>query len=155
MIDRSPLSCRLAYFSGPANAYGAAAPPRPTAAAPAAARSSSFRLVMRAVASGRPRSGSGMPLLSFPFRRLAEGASRETGDEAVEERVVEQRERDAGDQDRSHDRGPVEQVAADHVGGDGRRERPLARAGDEGDRVDVLVDDELEREDDDGQDPGQ
>src|SRR5712691_11588820 len=101
---RSPLSQRPLCLSGPANEYGAAAPPTARAPAPIPARFSSSRLLS--------------PLLSdiYALLSLAERSAGEPCDEPVQEQVVHQRERDAGDQDRGHDRRPVEEVAADQVG---------------------------------------
>src|SRR5438105_1090481 len=141
MIERSPFRCLCLYFSGPANEYGAVAPAAPTAAAPTPARLSSSRRLIR----------SDMPP-SFRYR-LAEGSASEAGDEPIQEQVVDERQRDARDQDRGHDRGPVVEIAADQLGRYGDRQRAAGRARDESDRVQELVDDEREREDDDRQDP--
>src|SRR5712691_400172 len=102
MIERSPLSCRFLNFIGPANENGADAPDTPTAAAPIPALFSSSRLL------------SLLSDIDPPF--LAERSACEPRDEPVEERVVDERQGNARDQDRSHDPGPVEQVAADEVG---------------------------------------
>src|SRR5436305_458002 len=126
MMLRSPLSQRPLYLSGPANEYGAAAPPTARAPAPTPARFSSSRLL-------RPFPAD------IPSSFLAERSAGEPCDEAVEERVVDERQRDARDEDRGHDRGPVEEVAPDQIGRDARRERALVRAGDERDGVDELV----------------
>src|SRR5205085_149715 len=95
------------------------------------------------------------PTFPPPFGLLAEGTTREPLDEAVEERVVEQSERDARDERRRHQRLPEEHVAADQVVRYPRRHRALRRRRDERERVDELVDAEREGEDDDGQDPRQ
>src|SRR5712691_4830969 len=96
MIERSPLSCRCLYFIGPANENGAAVPETPTAAAPIPAFFSSSRLV------------SLLPDIDPPSFRLAERSAGEPRDEPIEERVVDQCQRDARDEDRAHDPGPVE-----------------------------------------------
>ena len=62
---------------------------------------------------------------SFRFGRLAERPAGEPGDEAVEERVVDQGQRDGRDQDRGHDPGPVVEVAADQVGRNADRQRAV------------------------------
>src|SRR5918999_3086731 len=92
--------------------------------------------------------------MCYPLSRASpECAARKTLDEAVEEDVVEQSDRDAGDERGSEQPLPEEDVAADQLGwhadGDGLR----VRARDEGERVDELVEGEREREDDDGEDP--
>src|SRR6266536_719664 len=62
-------------------------------------------------------------ITSSPLR-LAERSTGEALDEPVQERVVEQRERDAGNQRRRHQRLPVEDVADDQIGRDpGQRDR--------------------------------
>src|SRR5262249_27854638 len=141
---RSPLSARLEYRSGPANENGAAAPATPRAAAPAPAFLSSSRRLRTSLVSDMT------PLISF---RLTERSAGEPGDEAVEEDVVEEREWNARDQDRGHDPGPVEEIAADQVGRDPDRQRAVRRARDERDRVQKLVQYEREGEDRNGQDP--
>src|SRR5487761_792087 len=138
-----PLSQRPVYLCGPANANGAPAPAAPTATAPAPAFFSRSRLLSRPSSDMNP-----------PFRALAECAAREAGDETVEERVVDEGERNARDQDRGHDPRPVVEVAANEIRRHADRQRPVGRAGDERDRVHELVDDEREREDDDSEDPG-
>src|SRR5713226_465678 len=152
MMERSPFSQRPLYLCGPANENGAAAPETPTAAAPTAAFFSSSRLSRR---------GSSLPLSSLvsgmrpPFKgRLAERSAGESGDEPIQERVVDEGQRNAWNQDRGHDPGPVEQVAADQIRRHADGESAVGRARDERDRVDELVHDEREREDDDGEDPG-
>src|SRR4029078_797546 len=142
MIERSPLRCRFLNFIGPANENGAAAPDTPTAAAPIPAFFSSSRLV------------SLLSDIDPPFVRLAERSTCEPGDESVEERVVDQRQWNARDQDRGHDHRPVEEVAANQIGRHADGESPVLRTRDERDRVDELVDDEREREDEDGEDAG-
>src|SRR3954465_3180714 len=104
MIERSPFSHRPVCRSGPANEYGAAAPAAPSAAAPAAAFLTSSRLVRRRSSNPEPPFP---PSIAPPFR-LAECPSGEPGDEPVQKRVVDERQRDARDQDRGHDPGPVE-----------------------------------------------
>src|SRR4051794_3456949 len=104
MIERSPLSCRFLYFIGPANENGAAAPETPTAAAPIPAFFSSSRLV------------SLLSDIDPPPVRLADPPAGEAGDESVEERVVDQCQWNARDQDRGHDPGPVEEVTTDEIG---------------------------------------
>src|SRR2546423_290738 len=79
-------------------------------------------------------------LLSLP-----KCASRKTGDEAVEKRVVEQRERDTRDQRRRHQRLPEIDVPADQLERHPRRDRPRVGRGDERDRVNELVHAERER----------
>src|SRR6267378_7772588 len=121
MIERSPFRCRFLNFIGPANENGAAAPEAPTAAAPIPAFFSSSRLLS-------------LPSdIDPPF--LAECSACEPRDEPVEERVVDECQRDARDEDRAHDPGPVEQVAADQIGRNADRQRTVGRARDEGDRV--------------------
>src|SRR5947207_3129753 len=101
MIERSPFRCRFLNFIGPANENGAAAPEAPIAAAPTPAFLSSSRLLS-------------LPSdIDPPF--LAERSACEPRDEPIEERVVDEGERDAGDQDRAHDPRPVVEVAADQV----------------------------------------
>src|SRR5437868_9069919 len=101
---RLPLSQRPLYFIGPANEYGAAAPAALTATAPAPAFFSSSRLLIR------PSSDMNPPSL------LAECSSCEACDEPVQERVVDECERDARDEDRGHDSGPVVEIASNQVG---------------------------------------
>src|SRR4051812_6058479 len=132
MIDRFPLRCLLLYFIGPANENGAVAPAAPRAAAPTAPFFNRSRL---------------LSLLSSPDKRpsfldLAECSAREPCDEPIEERVVDECQWNARDEDRAHDPGPVEEVAADQVGRHADRQRAVRGAGDEGDRVDELVDHE-------------
>src|SRR5262245_26743430 len=50
--------------------------------------------------------------------RSLDGAARDAADEAVEEKIVRDRHRDACDQRRGHQFAPVEDVAADEVGRD-------------------------------------
>src|SRR5918992_888336 len=83
---------------------------------------------------------------------LPEGASGEALDEPVEERVVEQGERNARDQRRREEPLPEEDVAADQLRRDADRHRLQLGGGDEGERVDELAEREGEREDHDGQD---
>src|SRR5205085_10323046 len=83
---------------------------------------------------------------------LPKRAAREPGDEPVEERVVEKRERDRRDEGRRHQPLPEEDVAADELGEDARRDRLLLGGRDERQRVDEVVEDEREGEDDGGQD---
>src|SRR5581483_2392137 len=149
MIERLPFSCRCRCFSTPGNelARSAIPPNMLTAKAPAAPRLTRSRLVSPAFSSAIPP--------SFLPYALAEGTTRESLDEAVEERVVEQRERDARDQHRRHQRLPEEDVAADQLVRHSGGERPLAGRLREGERVDELVHAQREREDHDGQDPRQ
>src|SRR5579859_4248600 len=146
-----PLSQRPLYLSGPANENGAVAPAAPSAAAPTAPFLSSSRLLSWPL----PLLGSStMSGMNPPFPSLAECAAGEAGDEPIEQHVVDECERDAHDEDRGHDPRPVVFVAADQAGRHADRERAVRRARDECDRVDELVDDERECEDDDRQDPG-
>src|SRR5581483_5963819 len=130
MIERFPFSCLCRCFSTPGNelARSAIPPNMVTAKAPAAPRFTRSRLVSPPFSSAIPP--------SFPTCALAEGTTRESLDETVEERVVEQRERDARDQHRRHQRLPEEDVAADQLVRDPGRERPLARGLRERERVD-------------------
>src|SRR5437870_4342335 len=115
-IRRSPLSCLCLYFIGPANAYGAAPPTIPSAAAPAAPlRSRSFRV-------SRPSAICASFLSLRCLVALAKRTSREAFDEAVEKRVVEQRQRDARDQAGGHQRLPVVDVADDQLVRDAGRD---------------------------------
>src|SRR5438552_11252524 len=98
MIDRSPLSSRCLNLSGPANEYGAEAPATPRATAPAPAF---------LISSRRSRRRSAIPP---PFSTKC--AAGETGDEPIEERVVDQCQGDARDQDRGHVTGTVERGSA-------------------------------------------
>src|SRR3954447_12980439 len=101
MIERSPFSCRFLKRIGPANENGAEAPDTPTAAAPIPAFFSSCRLLS-------------LPSdIDPPFVSLAERSAGEPRDEPIEERVVDERQGDARDQDRAHDSGPVEEIAPD------------------------------------------
>src|ERR1051325_85355 len=151
MIERLPLSQRPLYLSGPANENGAAAPDTPTAAAPMPAFLSRSRLLRRPSSfPGSSFTSVMQPLLSV---RLAERSAGEPGDEPVEECVVDECQRNARDQDRGHDPGPVVEVAPDQLGRDADSQRAIRRARDEGDRVQELVQDEREREDDDREDP--
>src|SRR6476646_7667275 len=129
MIDRLPFSCRCRCFSTPGKelARSAIPPNMLTAKAPAAPRLTRSRLVRPALSSAIPPSF----LVALP-----DGTTREALDEAVEERVVEQRERDARDQHRGHQRLPEEHVAADQLVRDAGRECPLARRLRERERVD-------------------
>src|SRR5262245_7699660 len=76
---------------------------------------------------------------SFQVDSLAERASRKPLDESVEERVVEQRERDGRNQSRREERLPEEDVATDQVVRDARGHRPLLGARNERERIDELV----------------
>src|SRR6266849_890721 len=150
---RSPFRCLFLYFSGPAKpiALSARPPNIETANAPAVPRLSRSRRV-----SVEPwTAGSSWPSMPTSFCRdsLPERAACKALDEAVEERVVEERERDARNQRGGHDRLPVEDVAHDQVVWNARRDGPVRRAGDERERIDELVHTERERKDDDGQDP--
>src|SRR4249920_2389491 len=116
------------------------------------------RLITSPRVSVEPRSSSssvtsatGSP--SFRLDSLAKCASCKAFDEAVEEGVVEQRERDRRDQHRRHERLPEEDVAAYQVVRDACRDRSLLGARYEGERVDELVHAEREGEDDDRKDP--
>src|SRR6266852_4223087 len=144
MIERLPESQRPLYLSGPANENGAAAPATPIAAAPAPAFLRNSRRLSN-VASG---AGSSLVSVIFPpfTNELAECPAGEPRDEAVQERVVDEGQRDARDQDRGHDPGPVVEVAADQIGRDADRQRAVGRARDERDRVDELVHDERSEE---------
>src|SRR5690348_3240729 len=147
--ERLPESQRPLNLIGPANENGAAAPATPSAAAPAPA----FFRKSRRVKVLCPGEGPWWVSAIFPLSyRLAKSPAREAGDEPVEEGVVDEGQRNARDQDRRHDPGPVEEVTADQVGGHTDRQRAIGRARDERDRIDELVDDEREREDDNGQD---
>src|ERR671914_105228 len=86
---------------------------------------------------------------------LPEGASGEALDEPVEERVVEQGERNARDQRRREEPLPEEDVAADQLRRDADRHRLQLGGGDEGERVDELAEGEGEREDHDREHPRQ
>src|SRR5581483_9100456 len=105
MAVRFPLSHRPVYLCGPANANGAPTPAAPTAAAPAPAFFSNSLLLSR----------FSSPDMNPPSL-LAECAAGEAGDETVEQHVVDERERDARDEDRRHDPGPVVFVTADQSG---------------------------------------
>src|SRR5581483_1869510 len=123
-IFRSPFSCLCAYLSGPANrcCRSPSAPNMPTAKAPAAPRLS------RSPRLRPPRSVASSASAIFPpfDRVLTERAAGESLDETVEERVVEQRQRDARDQRRRHQRLPEEDVAANQVVRNAGGERALA-----------------------------
>src|SRR5205085_3960903 len=125
--------------------YGAAAPATPTAAAPVPA----FFRNSRRESCDEPSLPAVISFLSLGA--LSERTAREPRDEAVEERVVDEGQRDGGDQDRGHDPRPVVEVAADQVGGYADRERAVGRARDERDRVHELVHDDRQREDHDGE----
>src|SRR5262245_37649121 len=113
------------------------------AAAPLFSRSPRVRSELsRASSSTTSATGT-----SFRVDSLAERATCKAFDEPVEERVVEQRQRDRGNQRRRHQRLPEEDVAADQVVRDARGNGPLLGAGSEGERVDELVHAERERED--------
>src|SRR4029450_1286110 len=129
MIERLPFSCRCRCLSTPGNelARSAIPPNMLTAKAPAAPRLTRSLLVSPPCSSAIPP--------SFRDCALAEGTTRESLDEAVEERVVEQRERDARDQHRRHQRLPEEDVTADQLVRDAGRERALPRRLREGKRV--------------------
>src|ERR1051326_2614957 len=105
MIERLPFSCLCRCLSTPGNelARSAIPPNMLTAKAPAAPRLTSSCLVSPSLRSAI--------LPPFCSCASAEGTTRESLDEAVEERVVEQRERDARDQHRRHQRLPEEDVA--------------------------------------------
>src|SRR6266487_313089 len=98
------------------------------------------------------RLGSSELATTPPFSALPECSPGEAGDEPVEERVVEERERNARYERGDHDRSPLRQIAADQIRIDTRGQRAMCRRGDERERVDELVHDEREREDDHGQD---
>src|SRR5918995_2884184 len=104
--------------------------------------------------SSSATSATGYPLFDSILDSLTEGPSCKALDEAVEERVVEQRERDGGNQRRRHERLPEEDIPADQVVRDPRGHRSLLGGRDERERVDELVHAEREGEDDRGQDPG-
>src|SRR5919197_350620 len=72
------------------------------------------------------------------------------GDEAVEEEVVDDGDRHAGDQTGGHQRAPVVDVAADEGDRDADADGHLLDGGDERQAVDELLDDERQREDHDG-----
>src|SRR3989442_14645807 len=68
--------------------------------------------------------------------RLAlQGSGGETGDETVNEEVVDHGDGDAGDQTRGHERAPVEDVAADQRHGHTQAHRHLPYRADERQRV--------------------
>src|SRR5882762_1198531 len=98
------------------------------------------------------RLGSSELATTPPFSALPECSPGEACNEPVEERVVEERERNARYQRGNHDRSPLRQVAADQVCVDTRRQGPVTRAGDERERVDEFVHDERERKDHHSQD---
>src|SRR5919106_1211605 len=125
-----------------------------TANAAAAPRLSSASRVRAELepSSSSDTSATGIP--PFTTSLSPERTACKAFDEAVEEGVVEEREHDARDQGRRHERLPEEDVSANELVGDARRDRPVLRGGDERERVDELVDAEREREDDDGQDAG-
>src|SRR2546422_8142559 len=109
------------------------------AAAPAATRAAPLRMNRR-----RP---------SMSSLRLVDGADGEAGDEAIEEEIVNDRQRHAGDETCRHQRPPVihvtphERYRYTHADG-----HPFDRR-DEGQAVDELLDGEGEGEDHDGQEP--
>ena len=57
--------------------------------------------------------------------QLLDGAASDAGDEAVEEEVISDCHRDAGDQCAGHDLAPEEDVAANEVGRHAERDRLL------------------------------
>src|SRR4249920_3549358 len=79
-------------------------------------------------------SATGSP--SFRLDSLAKRASCKALDEAVEEGLVEQRERDRRDQHGRHERLPEEDVATDQVVRNACGDRSLLGARDERERVD-------------------
>ena len=58
---------------------------------------------------------------------LLDGAAGYTGDEAVEEQIIGDRHRDAGDQCAGHDLAPIKDVAADEIGRHAEGDRFLVR----------------------------
>src|SRR5919206_3574351 len=114
----------------------------PTPTAPAPARRSSSR---RSYLPSRWL-GSSELAIDPPFSALlAECPTGKSRDEAVEKRVVEERQRDARDQCGDHDRAPIRQVAANQIRVDAGRHHLVRRRRDEGERVEELVRDERER----------
>src|SRR5687767_10962580 len=79
-------------------------------------------------------SATGYPLFDSILDSLTERPSCKALDETVEERGIEKRERDGGNQRRRHERLPEEDVSSDQVVRDPRRHRPLLRARDERER---------------------
>src|SRR6266536_5441513 len=156
MILRSPFRCLFLNFIGPAKPWALSArPPNMlTANAPAAPRLTRSPLVSPELCCSGSSLTSATPP-SFRVGALAEGTTREALDEAIEERVVEQRQRDARNQHRRHQRLPEEDVAADQLVRDAGRDRPVRGRRRERERVDELVDAEREREDHHRQDPRQ
>src|SRR5688572_9074928 len=141
MMLSSPESCLCANLSGPytPRALSDRPPYMPTAKAAAVPLLSRSPRVSAVLA---PATSSAASATCTSFRALdslAERAPCKPLDEPIEKRVVEQRERDRGDQRRGHQRLPEEDVAADqvvrHACGDGA----LLGARDEGERVDELV----------------
>src|SRR3954470_4914925 len=85
------------------------------------------------------RLGSSELATTPSFLGLPECSPGEACDEPVEERVVEERERNARYERGDHDRSPLRQVAADQIRVDTGRQRAVRRRGDECERVDEFV----------------
>src|SRR6266550_2066043 len=98
------------------------------------------------------RLGSSELATTPPFLALPECSPGEARDEPVEERVVEERERNARYERGDHDRSPLRQIAADQIRVDTRGQRAVRRRRDERERVYELVHDEREGKDHDSQD---
>jgi branched-chain amino acid transport system substrate-binding protein len=66
----------------------------------------------RGPAPAPPARRQRLPLEAYQSTQLLDGAAGNAGDEAIEEEVISDRHRDAGDQCTCHDLAPVEDVAA-------------------------------------------
>src|SRR5262249_30524937 len=90
-------------------------------------------------------------LLRPTAARSLDGASRDAADEAVEEKIVRDRHRDARDQRRRHQFAPVEDIAANEVGRDPQGDRLFLRRGDKRQGIDELLHRQRECKNDHGQ----
>src|ERR671918_298487 len=147
MMRSSPPTSSVATASPPPPPPSSSPPQPGIPAAAAPLKAAALRK------SRRERSRLSQFMWYLLSRASPECAARKTLDEAVEEDVVEEGDRDAGDERGGKQPLPEEDVAADELGRHADGDRLRVRARDEGERVDELVEGEREREDDDGEDP--
>src|ERR1700675_1043283 len=87
----------------------------------------------------RDHGSSAKPHHFFCLLRLLDRADGETGDESVEEQIVQERDGETGDETGSHERAPVVDIAANQKDRDARS-NDLGRFGrDEGESVDKFL----------------
>src|ERR671918_1800764 len=147
MMRSSPPTSSVATASPPAPPPSSSPPQPGIPAAAAPLKAATLRK------SRRERSRLSQ-FMCYPLSRASpECAARKTLDEPVEEDVVQERDRDAGDERGSEQPLPEEDVPADELGRHADGDCLRVRARDEGERVDGLVEGEREGEDHDGEDP--